>query len=141
MRCAADAARVRRNRTFRQPLPPAATSPLLRPPPAAGPRRDAAFLLLLAFAAAVAVGCATRPPRIQVRDTFPLDPREELSGPFPESVDRGWDALLRGDPRAAEREFDSARKEGHRLAAEIGWIEAEVLLGDFERAESVEDVD
>ncbi|HXM78555.1 MAG TPA: hypothetical protein VOA00_04910 [Thermoanaerobaculia bacterium] len=133
MKCAADAARVRRNRTFRQPLLPAATSPPLRPLPAARPGRGAAFLLL-AFAAAVAAGCATRPPGIQVRDSFPLDPREELSGPFPESVDRGWEALLRGDARAAAREFASARSEGHRLAADIGWIEAEVLLGDFERA-------
>ncbi|MEP6800497.1 MAG: hypothetical protein ABJC07_01075 [Acidobacteriota bacterium] len=73
---------------------------------------------------------------VQVRDTFPLDPREELSGPFPEDVDRGWKALASGDARAASRAFETARGEGPRLAADIGWIEAQVLLGGFEPAET-----
>ncbi|MEO8432643.1 MAG: tetratricopeptide repeat protein [Acidobacteriota bacterium] len=98
------------------------------------PRSTALGLLFLFVAALLAPGCATRTGEVAARDGFPLDPREELSGPFPEEVDRGWAALLRGDASEALREFDAARREGHRVAAEVGWIEAAVLDGKFDGA-------
>ncbi len=106
-------------------------------------RRPAAWRLLhgcgfvILFAcAALAVRCASAGVPVQVRDTFPLDPREDLSGPFAEEVDRGWQALSSGDAAAASRAFAAARGEGSHLAAEVGWIEAQVLLGAFEPAET-----
>jgi tetratricopeptide (TPR) repeat protein len=67
-------------------------------------------------------------------DEFPLDPREELAGPFSEGVVNGWHALTAGQPRAAEEEFLRARATRPYLAAEIGLIEARVLLGRTEEA-------
>lgn len=87
-----------------------------------------------ALAALLAAGCASAPREVTRRDRFPLDPREELSGPFPDGVDRGWAALVRGDPKAAAREFGSAREAGAQAAAQVGAIEADVLLGRFEAA-------
>lgn len=81
-----------------------------------------------------ASGCASAPQPLTRRDRFPLDPREELSGPFPESVDRGWAALSKGDPKIASREFQAARDAGSQIAGGIGAIEADVLLGAFESA-------
>ena len=94
--------------------------------------RPAAAVALLLLAAA----CATAPRERAPAERFPLDPREGLPGPFPDSVTNGWTALLRGDARAALREFDGARSEKSGLAAEIGWIEAAVLLGRFEESSS-----
>lgn len=62
-------------------------------------------------------------------DEFPLDPREELEAPFPEGVAAGWTALAEGRHADAEREFLAARGRRPRLAAEIGLIEARVLMG------------
>ena len=73
-------------------------------------------------------GCATG-ARPVARDDFPLDPREELTGPFAPGVDEGSRALLSGDAAGALRAFAAAREGRHGLAAEIGWIEATVLAG------------
>ncbi len=72
--------------------------------------------------------CATAagPPR----DSFPLDPREGLRGPFDEAVARGWEALLGGDTARAEREFRrgaASRSAPSARAGAIGSIEALVL--------------
>jgi tetratricopeptide (TPR) repeat protein len=86
-------------------------------------------LALALLFAALAAGCATtsRPP-VPHRDRFPLDPREELAGPFPEEVLKGCAALAEGDARSAESAFGAARSAGRQsLAAEIGWIEAVVM--------------
>ncbi len=103
-------------------------SPRSRFPPAA--RRDplTGFLVLgLCFA----VACTSVPPRPVGRsDQFPLDPREELTGPFPEETLRGCAALSDGNASAAEDAFAAAiSRGGPRLAAEIGRIEAIVLQG------------
>ena len=85
---------------------------------------------LAAFLVSLAVfSCATTPSRPTRRDEFPLDPREELSGPFAEGVDQGTAALLAGDSKRALEIFARAREGEHRLAAEVGWIEAAVLAG------------
>ena len=90
----------------------------------------AGLLLLLAW------GCASSPTveSPAVRDRFPLDPREGIAAPTGDSVASGWSALARNDPRAALRDFEAARQEGDGLAAQIGWIEAAVLLGRFDEA-------
>lgn len=82
----------------------------------------ASSLLLL-----VAIACATASPKVESREEFPLDPREELAGPFPERVAAGAQALFAGDPARAEDAFSAARSQGAGLAAEIGWIEAAVV--------------
>ncbi len=80
--------------------------------------------------ALVAAGCATAPPPVPRLDRFPLDPREELTGPFSQEVIRGCAALAEGNSEAAAAAFAEARSSaGRRLAAEIGWIEAVVLEG------------
>jgi tetratricopeptide (TPR) repeat protein len=61
-------------------------------------------------------------------ELFPVDPREELAGPFPEEVESGWQALAGGDAATAERDFLRARGSRPYLPAEIGLIEARVLL-------------
>lgn len=89
-----------------------------------------ALLLVLSFN-----GCASASDRVSRRDSFPLDPREELVGPFPEEIARGWEALLAGDSARAEEEFSRAGAAAPpRLAARIGLIEAWVLGGKAERA-------
>ena len=77
----------------------------------------------------LAAACATAPPHpVSYREQFPLDPREELLGPFSEETVRGCDALAADDAAAAESAFAAGRLGGApRLAAEIGWIEAVVL--------------
>ncbi|HEX7254110.1 MAG TPA: tetratricopeptide repeat protein, partial [Thermoanaerobaculia bacterium] len=70
--------------------------------------------------------CATTSP-VTRRDQFPLDPREELPGPFPERVATGWRRLNSGDSSGAESAFRSA--EGQSPAAEIGLVSALVLEG------------
>src|SRR4029077_2640803 len=87
----------------------------------------AAFLL-------VSAACATAPRSAPPRGLFPPDPREEMTGPFPDSVARGWAALGRDDPAAALREFEAARAEGAERVGTVGWIEAPVPLGRFEPA-------
>jgi tetratricopeptide (TPR) repeat protein len=67
--------------------------------------------------------------RVTVRDAFPLDPREELPGPFPAGVERGWRALSAGDPSRAATEFATVIVDERSRAAEIGLIEAEILSG------------
>jgi len=72
---------------------------------------------------AVLARCASTPPPAS-RDHFPLDPREGLSGTFDAAVGRGWEALLRGDTGAAEREFRRVPDRGASgRAAAIGSIE------------------
>lgn len=80
------------------------------------------------------LACGSAAPAERRSDRFPLDPREELPGPFPESVRSGWQALEAGDAAAAEREFLRARSEGGSVAAEIGLIESRVLLGRVKEA-------
>ena len=86
---------------------------------------------LLAVAVLLAAACATAPPRpVSHRDQFPLDPREELLGPFGDETLRGCAALAADDAPAAEAAFAAGRSgSGRRFAAEIGWIEAVVLQG------------
>ena len=95
-------------------------------------RRDffrSASVLAATFSVLLLARCATTagPPR----DSFPLDPREGLAGPFDEAVARGWKALLEGDAARAEREFRAATAgpagSGSVRAARIGEIEALVL--------------
>jgi tetratricopeptide (TPR) repeat protein len=74
------------------------------------------------------VSCATA-PRVTGRDRFPLDPREDLAGPFPSGVEKGWKALLEGDAVRAETAFETARGEKPRQAGDIGRVEATVLAG------------
>ena len=82
---------------------------------------------LLLLAALFSEGCAST--RVVVRDAFPLDPREELPGPFPAGVQRGWKALSAGDASGAATEFAAARTDAGNRAADIGLIEAEVVAG------------
>ena len=63
-------------------------------------------LAVSALLVVAAVRCATAPG--PPRDSFPLDPREGLAGPFDESVAEGWRALLAGDTSGAERELHRA---------------------------------
>lgn len=80
------------------------------------------------LAALLAHGCATS--RVTVRDAFPLDPREELPGPFSSGIERGWRALAHGDSLRAISEFAAAVSDGQEnRAAAIGLIEAQVLAG------------
>ncbi len=72
------------------------------------------------------VGCATV-SRTGGSDHFPLDPRDELTGTFPSAVEKGWKALLEGDPARAAAAFGGAGSEKRRLAADIGEVEALVL--------------
>lgn len=83
---------------------------------------------IVLLAALLAHGCAST--RVAVRDAFPLDPREELPGPFSAGVERGWEALSQGDALRALAEFSAARSDskGSR-AAGIGLIEAQVSAG------------
>jgi tetratricopeptide (TPR) repeat protein len=85
-------------------------------------------LAAAALVAAAASRCASSPPA-GPRDRFPLDPREGLTGPFDEAVDRGWHALLAGDPALARKEFASLASGASRRAGEIGGIEALVVSG------------
>jgi tetratricopeptide (TPR) repeat protein len=80
--------------------------------------------------------CATSSSGGSVRrsEKFPLDPREELAGPFAEGIATGWQALGGGDAATAEREFSRARGARPYLAAEIGLVESWVLLGRVEEA-------
>jgi tetratricopeptide (TPR) repeat protein len=79
----------------------------------------------------LAAACATAPSGTVGRsDRFPLDPREDLMGPFAEETLRGCAALAEGNAPAAEAAFAAAlSRRGPRLAAEIGRIEAVVLQG------------
>jgi tetratricopeptide (TPR) repeat protein len=91
--------------------------------------RSPHFLAALVCAAVLA-RCATT--AVPPRDTFPLDPRDGLGGPFDEAVARGWKALLDGDTARAESEFreaGTARAGGSASAraAAIGRIEVLVL--------------
>lgn len=89
------------------------------------------FLFVLAF---LHSGCVSTSGRVGQRDSFPLDPREELAGPFPAEIASGWRALLAGDTAEAEEEFERARSRAAGLAAEIGLVEAWVLGKEPERA-------
>jgi len=97
------------------------------------------FFLPVLVGLLLASGCATAPPDREPaarRDRFPLDPREEITAPVSDFVTSGWSALQRNDAREALRDFEAARQEsgGGGLAAQIGWIEASVLLGRFDEA-------
>jgi tetratricopeptide (TPR) repeat protein len=83
--------------------------------------------LLLGLAAAVSAGGCVTAARAGRSDHFPLDPRDELTGPFPSGVEKGWKALLDGDPVRAEAAFEAALSEKSELAAEIGRVEALVI--------------
>jgi tetratricopeptide (TPR) repeat protein len=81
--------------------------------------------------------CASAPPARAAADGFPLDPREGLTGPFDASVEKGWLAVLGGDPGLARREFDAASSGTSRRAAAIGTVETLVLLDKLDAAELV----
>jgi len=108
---------------LRRPTATASGSPFRRP------RGSRAVLLLVTSALLSLAGCSSTTPSARRSERFPLDPREELTGPFPEGVDSGWQALAAGDAETAEREFLRARATRPNLAAEIGLIESRVLLG------------
>ncbi|MEX0880903.1 MAG: hypothetical protein WD451_14385 [Thermoanaerobaculia bacterium] len=83
------------------------------------------LLLRLALLAVFAVArCASAPPAPAVRDRFPLDPREGLTGPFDAGIEEGWRALLSGEADRAEKEFAGASGAASRRAAAIGRIAA-----------------
>jgi len=93
------------------------------------------FTLLSLFVLALLhSGCVSTSGRVGPRDSFPLDPREELVGPFPAEMASGWRALLAGDTAEAEEEFERARLQASGLAAEIGLVETWVLGKKPERA-------
>ena len=97
------------------------------------PQPLARCALLVLLVAAVRCATAPGPPR----DSFPLDPREGLAGPFDESVAEGWRALLAGDTSGAESDFrraESSRQVGSARAGAIGSIEALVLSRRSEQA-------
>jgi len=127
-------------KTFRRPAASASGPPLrsvlsrLSAPTRA--RREIVALLLAAAPLLQAVACASSSAgRVAGRnEKFPLDPREELTGPFPEGVESGWVALSGGDPASAEREFLRSRGGRPYLAAEVGLIESRVLLGRTDEA-------
>ena len=100
----------------------------MRARPAGDARRPRGHPALLLLAGAFFVhGCATT--SVTVRDSFPLDPREDLPGPFPPGVARGVKALFSGDATRAAADFAAARGESGNRAAEIGLIEADVASG------------
>jgi tetratricopeptide (TPR) repeat protein len=113
---------------------PAASASGLRSP--ARVRKEIVAPLLASVPLLLATACASSPTgRVAGRsEKFPLDPREELTGPFPEGIESGWIALSGGDPASAEREFLRSRGGRPYLAAEIGLIESRVLLGRTEEA-------
>ncbi|MDQ5873289.1 MAG: hypothetical protein M3547_13900 [Acidobacteriota bacterium] len=117
-------------KTLRRPTAAASGSVFRRPPASlAAPARPAA-LLFIAGALLLSSGCASSTsPSVRESERFPLDPREELAGPFPEGVEAGWQALAAGDAETAEREFLRARATSPHLAVEIGLIESRILLG------------
>lgn len=86
-------------------------------------------LLLFSAACTTSRGGGAPAPRVGRSEKFPLDPREELPGPFPDGVESGWAALVAGDSVTAEREFSRARSGQRNRAAEIGLIESRVLRG------------
>jgi tetratricopeptide (TPR) repeat protein len=92
-------------------------------------------LFLGLLLASLVASCATL--SVTERDAFPLDPREGLPGPFPSEVAKGWKALLEGSATRAEAEFEAAAREGPRLAADIGRVEAMVLSGRARDARSI----
>ncbi|MEO8347571.1 MAG: hypothetical protein ABI610_01565 [Acidobacteriota bacterium] len=116
-------------KTLRRPTAAASGSFFRRPPaPLAGPARPAALFLAVLFL--LSSGCASSTsPAARRSEAFPLDPREELAGPFPGGVAAGWQALAAGDAETAEREFLRARATSPHLAVEIGLIESRILLG------------
>jgi tetratricopeptide (TPR) repeat protein len=82
----------------------------------------------MALAVFLAPGCASAPPAAP-RDHFPLDPREDLAGPFDAAVEDGWKALLAGDSSRASKEFGRASSGASARAGAIGRIEALVAGG------------
>jgi tetratricopeptide (TPR) repeat protein len=84
-----------------------------------------AFLIL---GTAVLSSCATA-TRVARQEQFPLDPREDLPGPFSQNVVKGWNRLLAGDAAGAEASFQVAGAEAPDMAAMIGRVEALVLGG------------
>jgi tetratricopeptide (TPR) repeat protein len=87
------------------------------------------FVILPAALVVVAVRCASAPPPSAPRDHFPLDPREDLAGPFDEAVGRGWRALAAGDTAGAQKEFARAEEGISKRAATIGMIETLIMAG------------
>ncbi len=102
--------------------------------PIAPLRRPAGAALLVALAIPIFACASSTGGARRGSDRFPLDPREELAGPFADGVDAGWKALVAGDAAAAEKEFLRARGARPYLAAEIGLVESRVLLGRNEEA-------
>jgi tetratricopeptide (TPR) repeat protein len=86
-------------------------------------------LLLFTASCTTSRGGAASAGKAGRTEKFPLDPREELEGPFPDGVESGWAALVRGDAVTAEREFSRARAGQPNRAAEIGLIESRLLQG------------
>ncbi len=87
-------------------------------------KRRIRFELVTVAAVVLLFGRCASAPSPAPRDSFPLDPREGLPGPFDESIADGWRALRAGDPALAQREFGRSRGSSSVRAAEIGTIEA-----------------
>jgi len=121
-------------KTLRRPTAPASGFALNRPPARRAAPARSTVLLFAAAALLLSVGCASTAPSARRSERFPLDPREELPGPFPDGVDSGWQALAAGDAQTAEAEFLRARAARPHLAAEIGLIESRILLGQVNDA-------
>lgn len=85
--------------------------------------------LLLFPACTTSRGGGAPAGRIGRSEKFPLDPREDVAGPFPDGVESGWAALVAGDAVTAEREFSRARAGHPNRAADIGLIESRLLRG------------
>jgi tetratricopeptide (TPR) repeat protein len=85
--------------------------------------------LLGVLAALLSLGSCASDELVIRRDRFPLDPREELAGPFPDGVTKAWARLLAGDAAGAEAAFRAASSEASGMAADVGRVEALVLVG------------
>lgn len=93
--------------------------------------RGRLFLRFALFAVLVASieRCASAPAAPNVRDRFPLDPREGLPGPFDPTLEEGWTSLVTGHAGRAEAQFARVSGAASRRAAAIGRIEALVESG------------
>ena len=78
--------------------------------------------------------CASVSPAPKARDRFPLDPREELSGPFDTTVEEGWISLMSGHPGRAEAQFARVSGGASGRAAAIGRVAALVESGRADEA-------
>ena len=128
-------------KTFRRPAASASGAPrrsvASRTSASTRRRTEIAASLLAAGSLLLGVCCSTSSSPVRAgrrTEAFPLDPREDLAGPFSESVESGWISLVDGDAASAEKQFLASRGARPYLAAEIGLIESRVLLGKTKEA-------